>query len=283
MTKRQWAIIAILALAVVCVFCTAGALIVQLPTPTPTRASATNTPLPPTLVPTNTPKPTQTSSPTITPLPPTATSTPTATPEPPTPTSSPLPTATPSRVAPTTIVTSIPSQQFGGIATANLNVRTGPGTNYQIVRSLKAGESISIIGKSADSKWWKFDQGWVSAGYIQTNVDSSAVPVITSVPPLTAAPKVVTGQTQPLKTSPIPVPPVPSDGVSSNPWGYNFTCCNLISSPPVNFCNYFNCINNFWNGVGYVIQCKDGMFSRSGGRQGSCSYHGGNNRPLYAR
>jgi hypothetical protein len=29
------------------------------------------------------------------------------------------------------------------------------------------------------------------------------------------------------------------------------------------------------------MQCKDGKFSHSGGRQGSCSYHDGNRRPLY--
>ena len=33
---------------------------------------------------------------------------------------------------------------------------------------------------------------------------------------------------------------------------------------------------------GYVEQCKDSMFSKSGGIQGSCSQHGGNLRPLNA-
>lgn len=73
-----------------------------------------------------------------------------------------------------------------------------------------------------------------------------------------------------------------SDGSPTNPWGYNFTCCQLIYSPPSNFCSYFACIDNFWNGVGSVIQCTDGMFSQSGGRSGSCSHHGGNGRALYA-
>ena len=46
-------------------------------------------------------------------------------------------------------------------------------------------------------------------------------------------------------------------------------------------CSYLRCIPNFWNGKGYVIQCQDGMFSKSGGIQGSCSHHGGNGRTLY--
>jgi hypothetical protein len=57
---------------------------------------------------------------------------------------------------------------------------------------------------------------------------------------------------------------------------------SLISAPPGNFCAYFACIGNFWNGRGYVEECQDGMFSKSGGIQGSCSYHGGNQRPLYS-
>jgi hypothetical protein len=68
--------------------------------------------------------------------------------------------------------------------------------------------------------------------------------------------------------------------VNDNPWGYNWYCCNYITNPPSAFCSYFSCIGNFWNGRGYVIQCEDGMFSKSGGIQGSCSYHGGNYRAL---
>lgn len=56
----------------------------------------------------------------------------------------------------------------------------------------------------------------------------------------------------------------------------------MITAPPGNFCAYFACIDNFWNGRGYVEQCQDGMFSKSGGIQGSCSYHRGNQRSLYS-
>ena len=72
-------------------------------------------------------------------------------------------------------------------------------------------------------------------------------------------------------------------GAPQNPWGYNF--CGrggYITNPPSNFCSYFNCIPNFPNGTGYVEQCQDGMFSKSGGHSGSCSHHGGNKQPLYS-
>lgn len=72
-------------------------------------------------------------------------------------------------------------------------------------------------------------------------------------------------------------------GAPKNPWGHDFCPGGaLIYSPPSDFCSYFACIGNFWNGRGHVIQCRDEMYSKSGGIQGSCSYHGGNRRPLYA-
>jgi hypothetical protein len=67
-----------------------------------------------------------------------------------------------------------------------------------------------------------------------------------------------------------------------NPWGYTFDGGSLIFNPPSNFCDYFNCIVSFWNGVGYVVQCGDSTFSLSGGRSGVCSGHGGFFRNLYA-
>lgn len=74
----------------------------------------------------------------------------------------------------------------------------------------------------------------------------------------------------------------PQPGPYGNPWGYNFDCCHLIYNPPSNFCDYFYCMGYFWSGNGYVMQCADGWFGKSGGIQGSCSSHGGNSRALLA-
>ncbi len=70
--------------------------------------------------------------------------------------------------------------------------------------------------------------------------------------------------------------PVALCGAPPNPYGLNL--CgkgHLVYSPPAGVCNYFNCIANFPNGTGYMTECSDGMYSMSGGRQGACSYHGG--------
>jgi hypothetical protein len=78
-----------------------------------------------------------------------------------------------------------------------------------------------------------------------------------------------------------PEPPPPC-GVFGNPWCYTFEGGSYISRPAAKFCLYFDCIASFWSGSGYVIQCQDGWFSKSGGISGSCSSHGGNWRYLYA-
>jgi hypothetical protein len=41
------------------------------------------------------------------------------------------------------------------------------------------------------------------------------------------------------------------------------------------FCSTHSCIDNFYNGSGYIVQCADGMWSHSGGESGACSWHGG--------
>jgi hypothetical protein len=43
----------------------------------------------------------------------------------------------------------------------------------------------------------------------------------------------------------------------------------------VSFCSSHDCIDNFDNGTGYIVECADGEWSHSGGRPGACSYHGG--------
>lgn len=99
-------------------------------------------------------------------------------------------------------------------------------------------------------------------------------------PPPTAAP-----QTQaPVTAAPATPPPTANlCGAPQNPMGYNY--CgrgSLIVSPDPHTCSYFSCIQNFYNGSGYMEECNDGMVSMSGGRRGACSYHGGEQRPVYS-
>jgi hypothetical protein len=77
----------------------------------------------------------------------------------------------------------------------NLNVRTGPGTNYSRVGTLDAGTSVEIIGRTATSSWWQIPyaeapegKAWISAGY-GTAINTEGVPVVEAPPtPVSAAP-----------------------------------------------------------------------------------------------
>jgi hypothetical protein len=66
----------------------------------------------------------------------------------------------------------------------------------------------------------------------------------------------------------------------ANPWCYNFARGYRITSPAAEFCQYFKCVAAFWSGQGYVVQCRDGTFSKTGGTTRSCLGHGGNGRIL---
>ena len=84
------------------------------------------------------------------------------------------------------------------------------------------------------------------------------------------------------KPRPTPPAPQPHRGVFGNPWGYDFRSGDRISDPPSNFCDYFTCVAGFWASAdGFVVQCRDGAFSHTGGRKDACGDNRGIRRTLY--
>jgi uncharacterized protein YraI len=77
----------------------------------------------------------------------------------------------------------------------SLNVRSGPGTNYDRVGSLAAGSTVEIVGRTANSSWWQIPyagapdgKGWISAGY-GTARNTDGAPVVEAPPaPTPSAP-----------------------------------------------------------------------------------------------
>ena len=53
----------------------------------------------------------------------------------------------------------------------------------------------------------------------------------------------------------------------------------IATDTTAGFCQTHTCIPNFPNGKGYIIECRDGEYSHSGGLPGACSDHGGEIRP----
>lgn len=71
--------------------------------------------------------------------------------------------------------------QSGGPAiaytTSNLNMRTGPGTNYPVITTLPQGAGVTVFGCTADFKWcdaaFTNVKGWVSGKYLSYGVNGA--------------------------------------------------------------------------------------------------------------
>lgn len=122
----------------------------------------------------------------------------------------------------------------------------------------------------------------VKVQYTRTN-PTSPTPTPTPSPTPKPTPTPVPPTPTPVPTQPpVPTPtPAPATGVNANPWGYDFIPGAVITDPNSAFCSYFTCTSSFWSGQGYVVQCGDGHYSKSGGRRGACSRNGGVAQTLY--
>lgn len=165
-----------------------------------------------------------------------------------------------------------------------------PSTTTQLSPTTGAGSSNSSADTSA------------AASPSSAVLPPASVTPAVSTPPKSSAPAAVVppapavtthAAPAPAPSTRAPAPPAPSTqappprpstcGAPSNPYGYNFCGTGgFVSSPPGDICRYFNCISNFWNGHGYMVECNDGMYSMSGGIRGACSYHNGEDRPVYS-
>jgi uncharacterized protein YraI len=97
--------------------------------------------------------------------------------EPPTPTFTPEPTATPDN---TVIIT---FQQ-------NMNIRSGPGTNYGIVGAGTVGETARVIGRNQDGSWLQVEYagaaggiGWIYTQLVEVKGQPESVAVAEAPPP----------------------------------------------------------------------------------------------------
>ena len=83
-------------------------------------------------------------------------------------------------------------------ASAPLNVRGGPGTNYQIVGGIQTGEELDILAKNEAGDWWEVAlpdgrSGWVYGPLVTALGDVSTIEVAANIPepPPTAIPEPV--------------------------------------------------------------------------------------------
>jgi hypothetical protein len=136
--------------------------------------------------------------PTTTPLPP-ATDTPTsiATRTAAPPTRTPAATTT-DVISGTASVTSTASAEFMLTVIAGANVRAGPGTNYESIIGIPAGEVVPAIGRNEAGDWFAINysgapngRGWLADVVVSYTGDPSSLPVLAAPPPpaFTATPR----------------------------------------------------------------------------------------------
>jgi len=154
-------------------------------TPTQTKAVALAPTASPTATVTSTPKPTATATPDRTA---TATSSPTAEPE---------------RVA-----------QVDETLTANINVRSGPGTGYPVVTQFEPGHEAFVVGQNEEESWWQVSltdepeepgaTGWIFGELVSVNGNDDEIPVVQAPPLPTATPVVEVSEIEPqISASPL--------------------------------------------------------------------------------
>lgn len=121
-------------------------------------------------------------------------------------TSQPEPTETPEPI-PAPVEPSVDGNEdtsFGGalitgeIVVVRLNVRAGPGTDFEIIGTMGNGDTVTLLGRSADGTWWAIccvgeqgSPGWVSAQFVKPNVGraeaNNALPVVAGLDDLLTA------------------------------------------------------------------------------------------------
>jgi uncharacterized protein YgiM (DUF1202 family) len=65
---------------------------------------------------------------------------------------------------------------------ADTDIYDGPGSDYAIVGSLKAGARAVVVGRNADSSWWQIefeaDKGWIADAAVTANPAARNAPVV---------------------------------------------------------------------------------------------------------
>lgn len=165
---------------------TGGAPAAPAPTPTPasTHAPASAKASEPTKTPTRLPEPTKAPEPTEAPVPLGASAASTPAPGPSNVTTTPTTAPAVTQVPPT--LTPVPSPGFTVKEGSAANVRSGPGTNYDIIGQLAAGSQHAVTGRTVANDWWQFDYNgkpaWVSDGVVNAYSRATDAPVVRALP-----------------------------------------------------------------------------------------------------
>jgi hypothetical protein len=85
------------------------------------------------------------------------------------------------------------------IITAGLNVREGPGVNYEVIGAVAQGDILDVTGVSADSNWLQIvtaegEAGWISGQSVYTRIHGSLDDMPVIKPPAAGLPSAIGSQ-----------------------------------------------------------------------------------------
>jgi hypothetical protein len=117
--------------------------------------------------------------------------------------------------APTAAPTPTTAQAAEVVINSQINVRGGPGTNYNVIGAANAGERFPVTGKNNDGTWWQINYngqpGWVFGELVAAqNTQAVAVAANIPAPPPTATPA-------PVPPTPVPQPTQPPEAQPTAP------------------------------------------------------------------
>lgn len=79
----------------------------------------------------------------------------------------------------TPAATPVPDVATPPTATVDANLRSGPGTNFDIIGGTITGEALTIAGRNADGTWFRLSNGgWISASLVANPPALDGVPVL---------------------------------------------------------------------------------------------------------
>lgn len=98
------------------------------------------------------------------------------------------------------------------LTNVGLNLRTGPGTNYNVITVLRAGALAPMVGRLGTNEWWQVRVnttiGWVSAAYTTVYGNCGGIPIV--VPPPTPTSQVTSTPPPTFTPPPSATPPAPT-------------------------------------------------------------------------
>lgn len=122
---------------------------------------------------------------------------------------------------------------YGTVVSQILNVRTGPGTNYDVLGQLRQGEVVRLIGANLDFSWavvsFRGTQGWISTAgnLLEIAGDVRTLPFVTPPPTPTPGPTSTPAPTATLSTADLII-------TSVNPTTLNWNASTTVNVTVLN-------------------------------------------------